>query len=489
MKTALSVNLWQTAADVVGKTTAIHRESGFAGLAGRLCRRLAAPVVRWGGITFFERRLEELDSSPAQALEGITVRQLYRCEIDSLAQGGDPTQDVSALDARFLRGDRAFGAVDAEGRVCHVRWVSTTRVHIPEIDRDIILQPGHAYFYNGYTRPDARKRGIDGVVRNFIFRTLQAEGYRNVCSYVRLENPDGLRAASRWQRPIGTVRYIAPRYVTPLITGASTAGLPMLVPPADQRRVQAWQTWFDSWAAEPLAKRSTGCAALDKTSFRSAASFIDSALALSPHIDTVLDVGCDSAMVTRLVAPRARRLMGIDFIHKMLKDSHGLQLSAADGCLLWFVTADACRLPVRSGAFTKVYCSAMLHTLPTRSHGLQAIDELIRVTARGGAVLVSSVPDRAKRLAGRVELWRRANPLQRIILPVRWLLPRGIKRMARRALHRPDTGLPEFLDYDLQDLARSLETRGLRCKVIDFPANYWSSEFRLSRSNLLISIP
>lgn len=493
MKTALAVNLRQTAAEVVERTAAIRRESGFAGLAARACHRLAAPVVKWGGITFYERRLDAPigDDEPASA--GVYVRQMHPDEIEALLDGGDPDQDAAELAARFRHGDRAFAAIDVGGRICHVRWVSTTRVHIPEIDRDIVLGQRQAYFYNGYTRPDARRRGIDGLVRNSIFKALREEGFLRVCSYVRSDNRAGTRAASRWQRATGALRYIAPRNCRPLLLGASSAGLPALesgntITAGDNARVEAWRRWFTSWIGEPLAKRSSGCAALDDRAFESAAAFIKTSLALDAS-DDVLDVGCDSAMITRRIAPHARRLLGIDFIHEMLKDTSRLPLAVAEGRAPWFVTADACGLPLRSGAFSKVYCSAMLHTLPTREHGRLAIEELIRVTAPGGIVLASSVPDRAKRFASRVALWKRASASEKITLPFRWLVPGGLKQVARRLLRRPASGLPEFLDYDLKALARSLEARGFRCEVRDFPHDYWSGEFRTSRSNLLISIP
>lgn len=310
---------------------------------------------------------------------------------------------------------------------------------------------------------------------------------------MRHDNPAGLQAASRRQRPIGTLRYVTPLRFRPMLRGTEAEGLPVLAPPeaivsAPTDRVNAWQAWFSSWVDRPLATRSTGCAALDDAAFESAAAFIATSLALS-DADAVFDVGCDSAMITRHVAPRVRRLLGVDFIHDMLRDTNRLPLAVADGRSPWFVTADACRLPIRSEAFTKVYSSAMLHTLPTRAHGLQAIDELVRVTAPGGIVMLSSVPDKAKRLASRIDIGRRARAADKLTLPIRWLMPGDIKKLARRLLQRPASGLPAFLDYDLQAIARSLEARGLRCEVRDFPADYWSDEFRTSRSNLLIHVP
>jgi ubiquinone/menaquinone biosynthesis C-methylase UbiE len=476
------------------KTARIGREAGAVGLVALACRKLASPVGAWGGISFFERRLDGWTAADTGSWPGFQALQMTAADVDALREGGDPTQDVAALAERFERGDRAFGAVDTSGRICHVRWVATTRVHIPEIGRDVVLAPRQAYFYNGYTRPDARRCGIDGLVRNFIFATLQSEGFSSVYSYVRLDNPVGFRAASRWQQAVGTIRYIRLRRSNPWLIAMSGANIPRLerpkTPPLHQQaREDAWKQWFNSWLGEPLSKRSTGCAALSDESFRSSADFIEKTLRIDPEHDVVLDVGCDSAMISRLIAPHAKRLGGVDFITAMLKDAAGLKVATADGHPAWFTAADACHLPLRSHTFTKIYCSAMIHTLPTVEHGLRAIDELIRVTARDGLVLVASVPDQAKRMAARFDLWKRAGWMERLSLPVRWVVPGFIKQLGRRALRRPSTGLPEFLHYDLRALQRSLEARGLRCEIRDFPPGYWNDEFRTSRSNLLIHVP
>ena len=476
------------------KTARVRREVGVLGVISLGCHKLASPIAVWGGVAFFEKRLDERTAIDVISVPGFRALQMHASDMHILREGGDPTQNAAGLVERFTRGDRAFGAIDASGRVCHVRWVATSRVHIPEIERDIILAPREAYFYNGYTRPEARRCGIDGLVRNFIFETLQSEGYRRVYSYVRLDNRVGFRAASRWQQAIGTIRYVRVRRSTPWLTGISGATMPRLEasgsrPPSHRSREDAWKQWFNSWLDEPLSKRSTGCAAVTDASLASAAAFIDTTLRIDPVRDVVLDVGCDSALISRLVAPHTKRFGGVDFIHGMLKNGASLNVTTANGHPAWFAAADACHLPFGSKSFTKVYCSAMLHTLPTRQHGLRAIDELIRVTRSHGTVLLSSVPDQAKRTAARFALWKKAGWLERMSLPIRWMIPGTLKQLGRRLLRRPSTELPEFLHYDLRTLKRSLEARGLRCEICDFPADYWNPEFRLSRSNLLIHVP
>jgi hypothetical protein len=229
MKRELAPDLWQTAAVVAEKTAGAHRNFGLRGVASCLLHRAAAPFVKWGAITFFERVLNGLDAgSGSPAGLGLFIRQLRESDIERMLDGGDPDQDSGALEQRFRRGDRAFGAIDTTGRICHVRWVSTTRVHIPEIDRDIVLHPGQAYFYNGYTRRDVRRRGIDGLVRQALFERLRSEGLTSVCSYVRTNNAAGLRAASRWQTPGATMSYVAVRGCKPIVICSSTIGLPKL---------------------------------------------------------------------------------------------------------------------------------------------------------------------------------------------------------------------------------------------------------------------
>src|SRR5258705_10592930 len=355
------------------KTARVGREAGTVGLVTLACRKLASPVAAWGGITFFERRLDAWTAPAGGSSPGLQALHMSAADVGPLREGGDPTQNVAALAERFERGDRAFGAVDTTGRICHVRWVATTRVHIPEIGRAIVLAPRQAYFYNGYTRPDARRCGIDGLVRNFIFATLQSEGFSSVYSYVRLDNRVGFRAASRWQQAVGTVRYIRLRRSTPWLIAMSGASIPRLEGPKapshrQRTREDAWKRWFNSGLGEPLSKRSTGCAALSDESFKSSADFIENALRIDPERDVVLDVGCDSAMISRLVAPHTKRFGGVDFITAMLKDADSLNVATADGHPAWFAAADACHLPLRSHTFTKVYCSAMIHTLPTGEH-------------------------------------------------------------------------------------------------------------------------
>lgn len=471
----------------IERAARFRREEGIVRLSSRLVRKLLSPIADWGRITFFERTLDAVGAT--RVPDGVTIREVHAAELALIAEGIDPEQRREEITHRFRRGDRVFAALDATGGCAHTRWLVTRRAYIPEIDRDIVLSPGQAYFYNGYTRPDCRGRGIDGAVRQTIFTTLRSEGYAAAYSYARGDNYAGFRAASRWQRPVRSIWFFRLRGFRPLVFGAHGSGPVLLDRPLRRgshthARADAWRQWFQGFAGRPLAQRSTGCDALPDAYFESAAAYIRAALRLEPS-DTVLDVGCDSAMISRLIAPHCHRFAGVDLIPAMLRDARDRVMAGSPARL---IAADGRRLPVRDGAFRKVYCSAMLHTLPTRADGLRVIDELVRVTADGGLVLVSSVPDRAKRVANRIFVWRRAPWPDKLTLPIRWLTPALVKQAARRVLRRPAAGPPAFLDYDLRAVARALEARGLHCDVQDFPDDYWSADFRTTRSNLLITV-
>jgi hypothetical protein len=85
--------------------------------------------------------------------------------------------------------------------------------------------------YDGYSKPGYRGRGIDGAVRNFIFETLKSQGFDNVYSYVRSDNPVGIRAARRWQKQLGRVWYVHFREADPVPFGLPKAGIPILIHP------------------------------------------------------------------------------------------------------------------------------------------------------------------------------------------------------------------------------------------------------------------
>jgi ribosomal protein S18 acetylase RimI-like enzyme len=213
------------------KAAQICNEKGVGVLVSRALHKLAWPMIEWGGITFFERDLTSFVVG-VDPPRGILLHEATLADIESVTTGIDPTRRIEAIVDRFRRGDRAFVAMDSSGKAAHVRWV-TSRAYVPEVGRDIVLSTHEAYFYDGYTRPELRRRGIDAAVRCFIFRQLQAEGYTKAYSYVRHDNHAGLRATARWQRPVGSLGYIRVGPLGPRVVSTRGSSLPRLIKTTD----------------------------------------------------------------------------------------------------------------------------------------------------------------------------------------------------------------------------------------------------------------
>jgi ubiquinone/menaquinone biosynthesis C-methylase UbiE len=461
---------------------------GLGHVIRHIGRKVASPVVEWGRLVFYARDLDR--ELPAPATPGLELRQASAADLARLIYPGRPVT-AESLAERFRRGHLCFVALDGEGAASHARWVSTDQAYIPELDSDVVLAAGEAYMYDGYTRPDARGTGIDGAIRCFIFRSLRDAGFKRVYSYVRADNPMGVRAARRWQRHAGAVRYVTLRGSRPRVWSGRGEHPRLARGGAREEqeraeRAQALRAWFTSWLSAPLASRSTGYASLPEAYFASTAQYVVETLALDPGSDRVLDVGCDSAMVSRRVAPHCRKLVGVDYMAELLLDAGRAGALPSAGSNAAFAAADGRRLPFAAGAFTKVYCIGVIHCLPSRQDGLAIIKDLLRVCAPGGRVLVGGVPDRAKRWVRRLDLWKESGWARRLRLLASLVVPPGLKPALRRLGVGRAEG-PSFLDYDLEELERLITSDTVRAQVLPFPEAYWNRDFRRTRSNLVLT--
>jgi hypothetical protein len=191
--------------DLAHSALRILRQDGPGRLALIAFRLGVSPLLEFGRLVFFAR---ELDDGPTgvEAPAGIEIRLAAVTDISQLVSAGRP--DPRLASERFARGDRCVIAVDGAGAVPHSRWVTSIPTPIPELRMSIRPRPGEAYFYDGYTRPEARGGGLDGVVRRSIFDMLRADRCRRVYSYVRGDNKPGLRAAARWQACVGELWFL-----------------------------------------------------------------------------------------------------------------------------------------------------------------------------------------------------------------------------------------------------------------------------------------
>jgi SAM-dependent methyltransferase len=460
--------------------------------AARALRKATSSIARTGTVVLFRRDLDD-DLPEVGAISGFHVRFANERDLAAILEGSGPPLTRRMSRERLRSGDRCVMALDERGELAHTRWLTTTWAAIPELGLDLVLGPREAYFYDGYTRADCRRLGLDGLVRRFIFRELRAAGFERVYSYVRGDNPSGLRAARRWQTETRRLRYLTPRALRTRVLGRGRLPRPVLLPHADSpaevaersHRARLARSWFRGWTLHPLAQRSTGTDELPPAHFESTGQFIAETLRLDPERDRVLDVGCDSGMVSRHVAGQCRQLVGVDFVPEMLAQIPQDRVQTAGGAAR-YVAADGRILPFAAGTFSKAYCSGVIHVLACRDDGLRMIDELVRVCRPGGTVLVAAVPDRAKRRRRLLDIWRRAGARERWRLAMSLVLPAPVKRFLRH-LGAESTPIV-LLEYDTQALRSRLEARGLQCQLLDFPETLWSRDFRRTRSNLLIHL-
>lgn len=473
------------------KARAVAASEGVPRLLARSLRWSLASHLDAGRLQFFMRDLRAPLPPEPEVPDDLRLRLARPDDLERILRCGNEANDRALVTYRFQRGDQCFLAVDPADEVAHCRWVTTGRAWVPELEADVVLGPGHAYMYDGFTRPDMRRRGIDGMVRTFIFRTLRESGRRGVHSCVRGDNPVGMRAARRWQQPTGHVWHLRFRRLESALRYPRQMPDALRIAPPERDEgsdESAWRSWFESWTDKPHEQRSTGFSALPECYFEETAEHIRETLALSPEHDRVLDLGCASAMLSRYVAPSCHTLVGADFMHSLLADA-AERAECGGGGRMQLVNADGRRLPFPDGAYTKVYCAGMIHTLPSRADGLRVIDELVRVCEPGGSILLAAVPDSARRWRRYRDIWERGDLRSRARLVAGLVLPRELKRRLReRVSHREGEHL-RAIEYDLEGLRDSLREAGLECHLVDFPASYWSRDFRETRSNLLIHVP
>jgi hypothetical protein len=66
--------------------------------------------------------------------------------------------------------------------------------------------------------------------------------------------------------------------------------------------------------------------------------------------------------------------------------------------------------------------------------------------------------------------------------------PRWVKNLLLRLGLRTPYPMT-LLEYDFSELKKELEAKNYKCEIINFPDGFWSRDFRLTRTNLLIHIP
>jgi SAM-dependent methyltransferase len=102
---------------------------------------------------------------------------------------------------------------------------------------------------------------------------------------------------------------------------------------------------------------------------------------------SVLDVACGPGIVAAALAPRARRVVGIDLTPQMIELAR--ERCASEGAdNVSFEVGDVSELPYEDGSFERVVCRYALHHM---SDPAAVVNEMARVCAPGGRVAVADM--------------------------------------------------------------------------------------------------
>ena len=206
-----------------------YRDGGPGHVAFSVAKKLLWPVCQFGYLMFFEKDVAAYTVNAAKS-SPVRLTLLEPREAGLLAFSRPGTADiVRRANERFEKGDQCFVAIAPDNQIAHSRWVSTNDTYVPELEMSTRPRDKQAYLYDGYTKPEFRGRGINGAIRNFIFDTLKSQGIENAYSYVRSDNPVGIRAAARWQDQIGRVWYLRFNDADPYVFGRAKAGMPLIL--------------------------------------------------------------------------------------------------------------------------------------------------------------------------------------------------------------------------------------------------------------------
>ena len=161
-------------------------------MLGRLAQRLAI----WDATRLLWLEIETL--APAAGDDGrLEFRFLSADEVRGFAVDAENCLDAALADELASGGNICFAAL-TEGRLAAYGWYALGAVD-PRHSGGVSLglPAGAAYFYNGFTRPEFRGRGVYAALMGEGLRVLAERGIRGVLASVGWTNRAALQSCRR----------------------------------------------------------------------------------------------------------------------------------------------------------------------------------------------------------------------------------------------------------------------------------------------------
>jgi GNAT superfamily N-acetyltransferase len=155
------------------------------------------------------RRLEihcrPAEREPAAAVPGITVRSLSAGDADAYrALKPDPEISENEFLRRLGAGDRCIGAWRGK-RLVGSRWLALDEGRVSYLGVSFALAPDACFFYEAFTAPGERRRGIGNLLDAAARAEALSIGRRKVLSGLLPENRVGAEFLRAWSKRLGVV--------------------------------------------------------------------------------------------------------------------------------------------------------------------------------------------------------------------------------------------------------------------------------------------
>ena len=102
---------------------------------------------------------------------------------------------------------------------------------------------------------------------------------------------------------------------------------------------------------------------------------------------SILDVGCGNGLLLSKLSSHFEQLTGVDYSKTMIEKANELLPSAL------FYQSQAKQLNFKNAGFDRVLSYSIFHYFPSYEYAIETILEMIRVTKRGGVILLGDLLD------------------------------------------------------------------------------------------------